>query len=412
MAVSQVGSTTTSYYVTNGVNSSSTSRMTSTSSATAVSSTTMKASSASTTSSTTVVSSTTSYASATAKTTCSTTVTYSGASSTAKVSSTTVATVEATSTNKTGVSASTISSSTPTLLEDSEKIESLSDLVSGLKEKLGDDWLIKSGLLNVGEASNTVEAIFDYVDAKVKQEIIYGLLDVASSIIDNAVNLANERNSIDEAEYFADMDYEEILAFRVNNAVNPLCRDVFVKYIDEISIANNEYKGTAYYNNIFNSIYLSEKNDIVNKRGVANTYFHEVGHCIDDVLDLNDQVSNDAEYDFMQVLRSDYDNFVLEVQEKNGLTEEEAYDWIEKWVKEDGDMKNGISDLFKGLSNGEIEGDWAHSDYSKAMIENEAFAHFFEAGMSYKTIKLDYIKEVFPNAYRKFEEMLSERMYN
>lgn len=135
-------------------------------------------------------------------------------------------------------------------------------------------------------------------------------------------------------------------------------------------------------------------------------------YYIDDVLDLNDEVSKDAEYDFMHVLRSDYDNFVLEVREKNDLTGEEAYDWIEKWVKEDSNMKNGISDLFKGLSNGEIEGDWAHDDYSKAMIENEAFAHFFEAGMSYKTTKLDYIQEVFPNAYKKFEEMLRERMYN
>ena len=135
-------------------------------------------------------------------------------------------------------------------------------------------------------------------------------------------------------------------------------------------------------------------------------------YYIDDVLDLNDEVSKDAEYDFMHVLRSDYDNYVSEVQKKYDLTEEETYDWIEKWLEEDENMKHGISDLFKGLSNGEIDGAWDHDDYSKAMIENEAFAHFFEAGMSYKTIKLDYIQEVFPNAYKKFEEMLSERMYN
>ena len=114
MAVSQVGSTTTSYYVTNGANGASASSKTVTSSSTTVSSTTTRSGSASTTSSatavssttaisrttkgsgsasttssTTAISSTTSYASATAKTTCSTTVTYSGSSSTAKVSSTT-----------------------------------------------------------------------------------------------------------------------------------------------------------------------------------------------------------------------------------------------------------------------------------------------------------------------------------
>ena len=132
MAVSQVGSTTTSYYVTNGTNGASTSSKTATSSSTTVSSATTRSGSASTTSSattvssttavssttrgsgsasktssTTVISSTTSYASATAKTTCSTTVTYSGSSSTAKVSSTTIATVEPTVNNKGGASAST-----------------------------------------------------------------------------------------------------------------------------------------------------------------------------------------------------------------------------------------------------------------------------------------------------------------
>ena len=97
-----------------------------------------------------------------------------------------------------------------------------------------------------------------------QQEIIYGLLDVASNLIDNAVNLANERNSIDEAEFFADMDYEEILAFRVNNAVNPLCRNAFDKYINEIFVVDTDYNNGGRYNSFFNEIYLSVENDSVN----------------------------------------------------------------------------------------------------------------------------------------------------
>ena len=99
-----------------------------------------------------------------------------------------------------------------------------------------------------------------------QQEIIYGLLDVASNLIDNAVNLANERNSIDEAEFFADMDYEEILAFRVNNAVNPLCRNAFDKYINEIFVVDTDYNNGGRYNSFFNEIYLSVENDSVGKR--------------------------------------------------------------------------------------------------------------------------------------------------
>ncbi|MBQ9699158.1 MAG: peptidoglycan-binding protein [Lachnospiraceae bacterium] len=93
MAVSQVGSTTTSYYMTTGASSSTTASTTaSTTSNVSTSSAISTSSSVSATSNVGTVSSTTAYSSATAQTTCSTTITYSGSSSTAKVSSTTAST--------------------------------------------------------------------------------------------------------------------------------------------------------------------------------------------------------------------------------------------------------------------------------------------------------------------------------
>lgn len=202
MAVSQVGSTTTSYYVTNGTNGASTSSKTATSSSTTVSSsttrsgsasttssatavssttavsrTTKASGSASTTSSTTAISSTTSYASATAKTTCSTTVTYSGSSSTAKVSSTTVATVEATSTNKVGASASTTASTNASMTNKTAYMNSsgtpvyayLSHMGAGAVDKakkiltdLGYEGSIEEGLIrfsdDIGLSENTTHS--------------------------------------------------------------------------------------------------------------------------------------------------------------------------------------------------------------------------------------------------------------
>ena len=424
MAVSQVGSTTTSYYVTNGTNGASTSSKTVTSSSTtvssattrsgsasttssakAVSSTTMRSGSSSATSSATVVSSTTSYASATAKTTCSTTVTYSGSSSTAKVSSTTVVKVEAASTNKTGASASTTSSTTASTTISASMTSS-------------------STSVTISDEENTtkfVKGLVDYLKGMLDyySDFKDGVLDLSKDILSavadfiaEAEEWVNERNSIDESDAFANMDYDDILTYRVNNAVNPLCVEAFRKCIDEISIGDMYYDDTAYYNHSFNLIFLSKEKDIVNDRGAATTLLHEIGHCIDDVLDFNDDVSNDSDYDFIDVLRNDYNNFVSDVQEKYGLTKEEAYVWIDDWLDEDSDMKHGVSDLITGLSNWKIVGSWKHDEdyYTNSKIENEAFAHFFEAGMSYKPIKLQYIKEVFPNAYKKFEEMLRERL--
>lgn len=45
------------------------------------------------------------------------------------------------------------------------------------------------------------------------------------------------------------------------------------------------------------------------------------------------------------------------------------------------------------------------------MLEREAFASFFEAGMSYKSQKYMYIQEIFPNAYNLFEKMLWEDIW-
>lgn len=77
---------------------------------------------------------------------------------------------------------------------------------------------------------------------------------------------------------------------------------------------------------------------------------------------------------------------------------------MSKWLKIDGDMKNGVSDLVFGLTDGMACGNWCYDEsyYNKSAVAHEAFAHFFEAGMSEKSTKLDYIKEIFPKAYKEF----------
>ena len=123
-------------------------------------------------------------------------------------------------------------------------------------------------------------------------------------------------------------------------------------------------------------------------------------------------ISGKSKYDFYEVLKSDYEAFLSKVQEENGLTREGVYLWIENWLKDDEDMKNGISDVLGLLSEGKIEGKYGHGPdyYKKNKIEKETFAHFFEAGMSYKPLKQIYIQEIFPNAHKVFEQMVTEEL--
>ena len=76
-------------------------------------------------------------------------------------------------------------------------------------------------------------------------------------------------------------------------------------------------------------------------------------------------------------------------------------------LQKDGSLKNGISDIFGGLTRNKITGSWAHpAMYWKGdKLEGEAVAHFFEA-MAAGGKKLEILKNHFPSAFAYFEEAL------
>jgi hypothetical protein len=206
----------------------------------------------------------------------------------------------------------------------------------------------------------------------------------------------------------AGMLYIEELEYRITNAVEPSARELYNKYKNKIKIAKDMYYDTAHYNPFFNYIKYNIALDSMNPQGAGSVYFHEVGHLIDDRSDWFGDRSTDRSYDFYDTLKSDFDNYVKSI---GYATFEDAKDEIDKWLWNNGDMKAGVSDIIRGLSGTEI-GKWGHEMdyYNKSSIANEAFAHFFEAGMSDTSVKLDYIKEVFPNAYEIYLKMVEDAL--
>lgn len=209
------------------------------------------------------------------------------------------------------------------------------------------------------------------------------------------------------------MTYEEYLQYRIDHAVDENTKMLYEKYLENINIIDDSYEGTARYNYTFNNIKYDESADAENPRGVGCTYFHETGHLIDDQSDLFGHTSNDGSYDFYEKLEQDVDNYVKKIMQEKGYTsEEKAYKEFTSWLKTDPDMKNGISDIVNGLTDGQATGNWSHSDnyYTEKKICREAFAHFFEAGMAAEPTKLDYIKEIFPSAYKEYQKMLEDEL--
>lgn len=121
----------------------------------------------------------------------------------------------------------------------------------------------------------------------------------------------------------------------------------------------------------------------------------------------------DGSYDFYDKLNQDLNKYIEEIKEENGFSNnKDAYSYLSQWLWEDEDNKNGVSDLVNGLTDGVASGKWAHSDdyYNKKSIANEAFAHFFEAGMSADSTKVEYIKELFPSAWDEYQTMLEDEL--
>jgi hypothetical protein len=219
---------------------------------------------------------------------------------------------------------------------------------------------------------------------------------------------SSDINALDTDITDAGMLYKDQLEYRISNAVEPAVSQLYQKYIDKIKVAEDLYNDTAHYNPFFNHIKYNAALDGMDPRGAGSVYFHEVGHLIDDRSDWFGNKSTDWSYDFYDSLKSDFDNYV---KSKGCASVQDAYDEINNWLWTDGDMKAGVSDIIRGLSGEEI-GKWGHEMkyYNKGSIAKEAFANFFEAGMSDTSVKLDYIKEVFPNAYENYMKMINDAL--
>ena len=207
-------------------------------------------------------------------------------------------------------------------------------------------------------------------------------------------------------------EYDQMIQERHDHAIDEKTRQLYDKYQNQINIGS-DHSDSGYYDPNTQEIYYNWQNDGQNVRGQGTTYYHEVGHMIDDYIsESGDASSSEA---FSHALRDDFENYVQKTMQENNCTREEAYEIISDWLWEDADNKNGLSDLCGGLSNKECEGKWQHSaDYWNygtengipMMLNNEAFAHFFEASMSPDPTKLNYLKEVFPNAYNEYQNIV------
>lgn len=197
---------------------------------------------------------------------------------------------------------------------------------------------------------------------------------------------------------------------RLNSAgTNPVVKELYNEYANSIRLVDYDYQGTPFYNSVSNGIKLNAMADLHNSTGNMSTYFHEVGHMMDDYAG-NGHAWLSSAPQFAKALRNDVEAYVNHIMITKHCDIDEAYDIISEEIS--GDWNAGVSDIFGSLTRCRCQGDWGHhitywqSDPTK--IEKEAFANMFEASIGDEK-KLNEMKRFFPRAYSMFEYIIRSR---
>ena len=202
-----------------------------------------------------------------------------------------------------------------------------------------------------------------------------------------------------------DKEYYDCLKDKFSHGTDDAKR-LFTKYASGDSIENAVYENTAHYNTKTKKISMNYGADLKNPRGVGATWFHEHGHLVDD---LAGNLSDDK--NFIQLLESDSLSYRIAYGKAHHLG---TFDKVDKAISEElGDMRkdSAISDLFDGVTQGNIIGCASHpKEYWKNRdnVTSEAFAHMFEAQFDKK--RYEQMKKYFPNALEYFEKKMKEAL--
>lgn len=197
---------------------------------------------------------------------------------------------------------------------------------------------------------------------------------------------------------------------------NKTALEVFNKYSDRLVFGDTNHKGGAYYLPSKKLINMNIEKDSKSLKGSFSTFFHEYGHLIDNTSQGGREfISSSNKYDFKNTMKQDLKHYEKRIRdllkEINGEKPEiaELRNAINR--KLNGHSNAGISDIMEGVSNGRYHGMYGHGkNYWKTAgnLETEAFANLFQIQINGSKETLKLVKEIFPESFKKFKEMLKE----
>jgi len=174
----------------------------------------------------------------------------------------------------------------------------------------------------------------------------------------------------------------------------PQVQQLMIEFHGGITIKNTDLKRTAFFDNFTGRIHINER--FINGRAQSmNKFFHEMGHAIDSFMREELGVRPSIGLNF----RANYKAFIARAEKAGNLNEA----FMARTLS--GHQRSGISDMFRGLSNGKWTGDSGHrlKYYTPEKIRREGFAHIIR----YLQDDTDFMRPFFPMAHGQFMSWLN-----
>jgi hypothetical protein len=191
-----------------------------------------------------------------------------------------------------------------------------------------------------------------------------------------------------------------------SDQTNAYAKKLYDTFANNIRIVDYEFKGTPFYNSLSNGIKLNAMADLHNPTGNLSTYFHEVGHMLDDYAG-NGHAWLSSDQLYRECLERDVSSYINKVMVDKHCDIDDAYDYISDEIS--GDWCANVSDIFGSLTQCKCQGDWGHHytywNADTTRVEKEAFANMFESSVGSEE-KTNMMKKYFPTAYARFESLL------
>lgn len=160
---------------------------------------------------------------------------------------------------------------------------------------------------------------------------------------------------------------------------------------------------------------IDERSQRIGQKTDCRLFFHETGHLFDYQAIPGGRITSELDQ-LQDRLQADAAAYASALFERAGLRKVKSLSRLSEAQKqvlrrdlcEDPHLKNAVSDLFGGITDGRVSGMYGHSQkYFKrpGMLEAEAVAHLFDAKMM-KGERKEVFTKYFPTTFAYFEDFM------